>query len=184
MIPLLIEALLAASRDPASVIRLRAAYVLGIVGGPQAIDRLAEMLGDPYPDVAYNAATGLARHGDTRSIDELAAMLEVGEKSPAVASEEEDLRDEKRWAIVVNALRAVGQLAEANPKRRFEPRETGGASVAKVRRKRGVRSCRRAAAGSRSGARGRRGDSTARFGGTALTLICSPHVHLSHVRRR
>jgi len=114
--PALVDALLTASRDPASVIRLRAAYVLGIVGGQKAIDRLAEVLSDPYPDVAYNAATGLARHGDVRAIDELAAMLEVGETSPAVASEEADLRDEKRWAIVVNALRAVGQLAEANPK--------------------------------------------------------------------
>jgi HEAT repeat protein len=114
--PALIDTLLAASHDPESVIRLRAAFVLGIVGGPRAIDRLAEMLADPYPDVAYNAATGLARHGDARAIDTLGAMLEVNESSATLASEQAELRDEKRWAIVVNALRAVGQLAEAKPR--------------------------------------------------------------------
>jgi len=113
--PELMKTLLDASHDPASVIRLRAAYVLGIVGGPQAIDRLDRMLDDPYPDVAYNAATGLARHGDARSIDMLATMLAIDASSPALESEEKNLREGKRWAIVVNALRAVGQLAEANP---------------------------------------------------------------------
>ena len=112
--PELLKTLLAASRDPESVIRLRAAYVLGIVGGSQAIDRLAQMLDDPYPDVAYNAATALARHGDARSIDMLATMLAIGESSPSLESEQKDLREGKRWAIIVNALRAVGQLAEAN----------------------------------------------------------------------
>ncbi len=113
--PELMKTLLAASHDPESVIRLRAAYVLGIVGGPQAIDRLAQMLDDPYPDVAYNAATGLARHGDARSIDMLLAMLAIDESSPTVQAEQKDLREGKRWAIIVNALRAIGQLAEANP---------------------------------------------------------------------
>jgi HEAT repeat protein len=113
--PELMKTLLAASHDQESVIRLRAAYVLGIVGGPQAIDRLAQMLDDPYPDVAYNAATGLARHGDARSIDMLAAMLAIDENAATLESEQKDLREGKRWAIIINALRAVGQLAEANP---------------------------------------------------------------------
>lgn len=113
--PALVDALLAASHDPASMIRLRAAFVLGIVGGPKAIDRLVEMLADVDPAVEYNAAMGLARHGDARAIGTLASMLEVGESSPSVKSEEPELRDEKRWTIIVNALRAVAQLAEANP---------------------------------------------------------------------
>lgn len=114
--PALTDVLLAASRDPASVIRLRAAFVLGVLPGKQATDRLVEMLDDPYSDVAYNAATGLARHGDPRAINTLAAMLEVGETSPAITAEDAELREDKRWVIVVNALRAIGQLAEANPK--------------------------------------------------------------------
>jgi hypothetical protein len=113
--PALVDCLLAASRDPESVIRLRAAYVLGIVGGPKAILRLVELLNDPYPDVAYNAATGLARHGDVRAIGELSEMLHTGESSPSLEKEDAELRDEKRTAIIVNALRAVGQLADANP---------------------------------------------------------------------
>jgi len=122
--PALMEGMLAASRDPAAVIRLRAAFVLGIVGGPQAIDRLVELLDDPYPDVAYNAATSLAQLGDERAIGRLSEMLRAGATSPSLASEEEELRDQKRTAIIVNALRAVAQLAEANPKAdlgRLEP---------------------------------------------------------------
>jgi hypothetical protein len=113
--PELLDTLLAASRDPAPVIRLRAACDLGVIGGKRAAQRLVELLADPYPDVAYNAATGLARHGDPRAIPTLATMLEIGSSSPSLESEQEDLRDQKRWLIVINALRAIGQLADANP---------------------------------------------------------------------
>ena len=57
--PAFLDTLEKLSHDGEPVIRLRAAYVLGLVGGEKSLDRLAHLLDDPYPDVAYNAATGL-----------------------------------------------------------------------------------------------------------------------------
>jgi HEAT repeats len=119
--PAFLDALLKLSHDPEPVIRLRAAYVLGVLGGPKSLDRLAQLLDDPY--VTYNAATGLARHGDARALDQLQRMLSP-DQTAAVSSEEKNQQDEKRWLIVLNGLRAVEQLAEANPKAdlsRFTP---------------------------------------------------------------
>lgn len=112
--PALTDMLLAASRDPAPVIRLRAAFVMGRIGGTKEIARLAELLDDPYPDVSYNAATALARQGDARPLDTLRAMLHVDKSSASLASEDPDLRDQKRWSIVMSALSAIGALAEKN----------------------------------------------------------------------
>ncbi len=112
--PALTDTLLAASRDPLPVIRLRVAFVMGKIGGAQAIARLSELLNDPYPDVAYNAATALARQGDARSLDTLRAMLHVDKSSASISSEQPDLQDEKRWSIVVSSLNAIGTLAATN----------------------------------------------------------------------
>jgi hypothetical protein len=103
-----------AARDPEPVIRLRAAYVLGIIGGDGASERLVKLLDDPSPDVSYNAATALARHGDVRCIDRLLEMLSP-DQSKAVQAEEKNLQDEKRTLILVNGLRAVELLVAANP---------------------------------------------------------------------
>ena len=108
------QTLFAAARDPEPVIRLRAAYVLGILGGDGASQRLVKLLDDPSPDVSYNAATALARHGDVRSIDRLLEMLSP-DQSKAVEGEEKNLQEEKRTVILLNGLRAVDQLATANP---------------------------------------------------------------------
>ncbi len=108
------QTLFAAARDPEPVIRLRAAYVLGILGGDDASGRLVKLLDDPSPNVSYNAATALARHGDVRSIDRLLEMLSP-DQSKAVQGEEKTLQDEKRTVILLNGLRAVDQLATANP---------------------------------------------------------------------
>ncbi len=118
--PAVLDKLQKLSHDSEAVIRLRAACVLGLLGGQEPLDRLAQLLDDPYPDVAYNAATGLARHGDVRALDQLRRMLNP-DQTAAVASEEPDLQDDKRWLIVLNGLRAVEQLAAANPKVDLSP---------------------------------------------------------------
>ncbi|HEV3417180.1 MAG TPA: HEAT repeat domain-containing protein [Pirellulales bacterium] len=110
----LLSALLEAARDPEPVIRLRAAFVLGIVGDDRSTSRLEKMLDDPYPDVAYNAATALARHGDPRAIDTLLEMLDP-RQSKALEKEDPAMQAEKRSIIFVNGLRAIGQLADADP---------------------------------------------------------------------
>jgi hypothetical protein len=119
----LLTTLLAAARDPEPVIRLRAAFDLGIAGGNQAIDRLKKMLDDPSRDVAYNAATALARHGEAASVDTLSAMLDPKKplaEAPAGASptsgdaKNDPDRETDPTVVILNGLRGISQLADAN----------------------------------------------------------------------
>jgi hypothetical protein len=93
-------------------LRLRAAFALGVIGGDEALSTLAGMLSDAEPTVRYNAATGLARHGDPRAIDRLIEMLDVNHRSGAGTATVDELTE---TTIIQNALRATMQLAAANP---------------------------------------------------------------------
>ena len=66
---------LAGDEDP--LIRMQTAFALGKIGTPGAIARLEKMVGDPHADTRYNAAVGLAVHGNAKAIDTLAEMLEL-----------------------------------------------------------------------------------------------------------
>jgi hypothetical protein len=99
-------------------LRLRAAYALGVVGGDTALGTLAQLLSDVEPTVRYNAATGLARHGDLRAVPRLIEMLRV---NSAGESADPALDDLAATTIIQNALRAIVQLAEANPGANLDP---------------------------------------------------------------
>ncbi len=101
--PQLIPVLLKAAEDEHRQVRETAAFTLGVVGGARAQARLELMLADRYAEVRFNAATGLARHGNPKCIGVLREMLDP---RPA---------DSRRTMIRVNALRAIGKLAAANP---------------------------------------------------------------------
>ncbi len=73
------DCLLQASREAEDLVRSRAAYALGVLGSGAARQRLVEMLRDGYPHARFNAATGLARHGDPSCIPVLAAMIDPDE---------------------------------------------------------------------------------------------------------
>ena len=97
--------------------RLRAtsAYAMGVLGGGRLLDRLAIMLDDSVANVRFNAATGLARHGDTRCVEVLVEMLDP-EQSQGIAEEEQQAgREFKRVLVIVNSLQATRQLSRANP---------------------------------------------------------------------
>ncbi len=135
----LLEGLLAAANergsdaDEASVQRKRdelrsaAAYALGVVGGEVALDKLENMLNDAYADVRFNAATGLARHGDERAIPILVSMLDPtnpfvtrDEEAESKRLEESEVRQRerllhRRGLVMVNAMRACEQLHRRNP---------------------------------------------------------------------
>lgn len=112
-------------------LRSTAAFALGLVGGTRAEQALGQMLGDPYPDARYNAALGLARHGNAAAGDRLIEMLNpdnqaLAEVEGLEALEPSVTRDQqkqmrknriewKRSLVLRNALRAVRQLAERNP---------------------------------------------------------------------
>ncbi len=97
-------------------LRCSTAFTLGIVGGTQALDTLAAMLSDPYPDARYNAATGLARYGDKRAVPRLREMIKLGNAN-AVASEKLGSESERAWKqdlVIKNGLQAIRQLYTIN----------------------------------------------------------------------
>ncbi|MCA9102282.1 MAG: HEAT repeat domain-containing protein, partial [Planctomycetales bacterium] len=121
--PAVVPTLIKLSGDGEPVVRSAAAFALGVVGDESSLERLVFLLGDAYPDVRYNAATGLCRHGargdgviSAELAGVLAEMLDPDET--AGIDVEEDVaatRDAKRWLIVNNGLRAVEQLTSARP---------------------------------------------------------------------
>lgn len=111
VMPALLEA--AGHREPP--VRSAAAFTLGVLGGPEAEGRLEGMLADVHPDVRYNAATGLARHGNPAAVDVLVEMLDPAETAGVETEKQEAARARKRGLILANALRATRQLAAANP---------------------------------------------------------------------
>ncbi len=109
------EVLLDAAGDSDTRTRGVAAVTLGIVGTPAMLDKLEFLLSDANPDVRYNAALRLAQHGRTSEIPVLVEMLDPAETAGVEAEKQEQMRDFKRALITINALRASGQLADANP---------------------------------------------------------------------
>ena len=96
-------------------LRSAAAYTLGVIGGAEAFEKLYYMLDDAYPNAKFNAATGLARHGDERALPVLVEMLDPKNDSVTVDEESESEKLRKRGLVMMNAMRAVEQLHKKNP---------------------------------------------------------------------
>lgn len=114
-------ALLKAAEDSDPRMRTVAAVALGVVGGPQNVEKLHAMLKDFNIDVRYNAAARLATLGDAASVEVLAEMLDQSEKAGVDIEKEPQMRQYKRDLININALRAAGQLAEKNRQADLSP---------------------------------------------------------------
>ena len=110
----LISALVEAGEDPRPPLRSAAAFGLGVIGGAEAEAKLEALLRDVYPDVRYNAATGLARQGNVAAVEVLLEMLDPNEAAGIEVEKQEAARGFKRAMILLNALRATGQLASTN----------------------------------------------------------------------
>jgi HEAT repeat protein len=134
--PQLIQQLLAASREPDGTgpapsttrdgqpttfrpqaeIRAVAAYALGVIGGDEALARLKIMLrADAYPNARYNAATGLARHGDPACLIGLKEMLDPDNERAASDENNDRDKDRKRATVLMNGIRATLIYADASP---------------------------------------------------------------------
>ncbi|MFM9011083.1 MAG: HEAT repeat domain-containing protein [Planctomycetota bacterium] len=115
------DAVLKASRSETRPLRSAAGYALGVIGGQPASDRLRQLLEDGEADVRYNAAVGLARHGDAAAWDTLGEMLD----EPDVVAAADDRRGQaeryRRAMVVVNALKGVGLLVDATGSAPPEP---------------------------------------------------------------
>lgn len=96
-------------------LRSTAAFVLGVMGDPLALDRLALMLNDSYANSRYNAALGLARHGDGRAIPVLMEMLDPANEESAANEPSESAKASKRLSVIKNGIAGAGQLAAESP---------------------------------------------------------------------
>ncbi len=102
-------------------LRGSAAFLLGVLGGQAALDRLVELLQDPTPDVRFNAATGLARYGRVEAIGVLREMLDPDNADAIAGERSAEGRQWKRALVVTNAMQAVDQLALQAPARELDP---------------------------------------------------------------
>jgi HEAT repeat protein len=109
-----VAALLAASRSDVRPLRSAAAFTLGVIGGATPLARLRELLDDGEDDVRFNAAIGLARHGDAAAWDTLGEMLDAADVASAPADDRRAAAERYRRAmVVVNALKGVGLIVDA-----------------------------------------------------------------------
>ena len=85
-------------------------YALGALPGDDQVDTLRTALSDPVPDVRWNAAVALARHGNAQGVTVLGRMLdrEYVERvaEPAVGASEVDRVGE----VMISGLNAVAAL--------------------------------------------------------------------------
>jgi HEAT repeat protein len=104
---------LAEDEDPS--IRFQAAFALGKVGSPAAIERLAVMVDDPDVDTRYNAAVALAHRGNEKSLETLAEMLDLEEHTAATSAGKTKGASPIRSVIVHTAIDAAIALAKQKP---------------------------------------------------------------------
>jgi HEAT repeat protein len=110
---------LAGDEDPA--IRLQAAFALGHLGTPAAIERLEVMVDDPHADTRYNAAVALAVRGNAKAVETLAEMLDLEEMTSGrqqINSQTEALH---QGVNVRTAIAAAQDLARQNPDADLSP---------------------------------------------------------------
>lgn len=91
--------------DPVSEVRRMAAFVLGSLGDPRAIEPLKRTLNDSAEDVRWNGAIALGRLGDHAGRD---VLLEVVRKG--AGEDLEDLEPSVRQNLLVNTIRALRTL--------------------------------------------------------------------------
>jgi hypothetical protein len=118
-----LKTVLEASRTPADggtekqarhALRSTAAFVLGVLGDAEALDRLALMLNDAHTNSRYNAALGMARQGDERSIPILLEMLDPANVESAATEPTESAKSSKRLAVIKNGIEGAAKLALNN----------------------------------------------------------------------
>jgi HEAT repeat protein len=96
-------------------IRKVTVYALGALPGDAQVRTLRTALADTAPDVQWNAAVALARHGDPEAAPVLRKMLDRRYVESAVtrAASERGL-DDPAGEVMINGLRAVGALRIAD----------------------------------------------------------------------
>jgi len=102
-------------------LRSHAAFALGVLGTPPALERLSFLLSDAHANTRYNAALGLARQGDERAIPVLLEMLDPANPQAAVGEVTETAQESKRLLVMKNGIRGVQELVSKNPRADLTP---------------------------------------------------------------
>jgi len=119
---------LGSSGDPAVVPRLQmllesndagirkmAVYALGALPGDAPLAALRKALGDEAPDVRWNAAIGLARHGNHEGVEVLRQMLDRSYVEQTVTREVRLEADVDPVAdVIIGGLRALATLKDGS----------------------------------------------------------------------
>jgi len=113
--PQLTEVLLKLAEDRQYQVREVTAFTLVWLKNDALRRKLEEMLEDPFPNVRYNAALACARIHNLAALDVLEEMLDP-DNAGVAAETDPRLQPDKRNLILVNALRAVERLSDADPK--------------------------------------------------------------------
>lgn len=112
------SALVKLSQDEDPEIRLRAAFALGKLGTPAAIQRLEVLVNDPNVDTRTNAAIALAHRGNAKAVETLVEMLDLSEPSREAEKTESADKGEpgfKKAVVIASAIDAAHALARQNP---------------------------------------------------------------------
>jgi len=92
-------------------IRKIVVYALGALPGDVQHDTLLDALQDPEPDVRWNSAVALARHGGAEGVPVLGQMLDRGYVEQTVSREVSPYGDQDPVAdVMISGLRAVAAL--------------------------------------------------------------------------
>lgn len=87
-------------------------FALGVLGGEEAMTRLQGMLSDSFPNARFNAAAGLARHGDLSGKNVLLEMLDAESESVVAGEAYKSSYDFKRSVVATTAIDAVSALSK------------------------------------------------------------------------
>lgn len=112
--PELVNQLIAISKEPEPLFRHQAAYDLGLIPTPAALERLEVLLDDPDQMVRLNAAIGLTRNGNLKGEPVFAELVNEAiqwKLDPAqVRTVEEEARYFERMLMITNVLKAISEL--------------------------------------------------------------------------
>lgn len=108
-----VPALLPLATAPNPEIRKIVVYVLGALPGDAQVPALAVALGDSTPDVRWNAAVALARHGRREGVPVLRQMLDRAYLERTVTEPADPTREIDRVSeIMISGLRALAALGD------------------------------------------------------------------------
>jgi HEAT repeat protein len=101
--------------SPDAGIRKMAVYALGALPGDGPLASLRKALGDEAPDVRWNAAIGLARHGNHEGVVVLRQMLDRSYVEQTVTREVRLDADVDPVAdVIIGGLRALAALKDGS----------------------------------------------------------------------